>query len=101
VQLRRLDATLVRSWHGTLIASAGPGAITAAKSYRLLRAICNTAVADGELARNPCAIPGAGDEASAGRPAVSLPQVYELADAVGPRWRALVLLAAFCGASVS
>ena len=97
VQLRRLDAALVRSWHGTLTAPAGPGAITAAKCYRLLRAICNTAVADGELARNPCTIPGAGDEASAARPAVSVPQVYGLADAVGPRWRALVLLAAFCG----
>lgn len=29
--------------------------------------------------------------------AVSAPQVYALAEAVGPRWRALVLLAAFCG----
>ena len=28
---------------------------------------------------------------------MSVPQVYALADAVGPRWRALVLLAAFCG----
>lgn len=97
VELRRLDAAVVRSWHGTLTGPTGPGAITAAKCYRLLRAICNTAIADGELARNPCAIPGAGDEASAERPAVSVPQVYELAEAVGPRWRALVLLAAFCG----
>ena len=97
VELRRLDAAEVRSWHATLTGPTGPGAITSAKCYRLLRAICNTAVTDGELARNPCAIPGAGDEASAGRPAVSVPQVYALADAVGPRWRALVLLAAFCG----
>lgn len=97
VELRRLDAVLVRSWHATLSGPEGPGAITAAKCYRLLRAICNTAVVDGELARNPCAIPGAGDEASSQRPAVSVPQVFALADEVGPRWRALVLLAAFCG----
>ena len=97
VELRRLDAAEVRLWHATLTDSAGPGAITAAKCYRLLRAICNSAVADGELVRNPCAIPGAGDEDSAERPSVSVPQVYALADAVGPRWRALVLLAAFCG----
>lgn len=97
VELRRLDAVEVRSWHAALTDSAGPGAITAAKCYRLLRAICNSAVADGELVRNPCAIPGAGDEDSAERPSVSVPQVYALADAVGSRWRALVLLAAFCG----
>lgn len=97
VELRRLDAVEVRSWHAILTGLPGPGAITSAKCYRLLRAICNSAVADGELARNPCAIPGAGDEASAERPSVSVPQVYALADAVGPRWRALVLLAAFCG----
>ena len=81
----------------TLTGPAGPGAITSAKCHRLLRAICNTAVADGELPRNPCAIPGAGDEASVERPAVSVLLVYALADAVGPRWRALVLFAAFCG----
>jgi integrase len=97
VELRRLDAAVVRSWHATMTGPAGPGASTTAKCYRLLRAICNTAVADGELIRNPCAITGAGDENSAERPAVSIGQVYALADAVGPRWRALVLLAAFCG----
>lgn len=41
--------------------------------------------------------PRAGQESSPERPAVSVPEVYALADAVGPRWRALVLLAAFCG----
>jgi integrase len=97
VELRHLDAARVRAWHATLTGPSGPGGVTAAKCYRLLRAIGNTAVADGELARNPCAIAGAGDEATAERPAVTVPQVYALADAVGPRWRALVLLAAFCG----
>jgi integrase len=97
VELRRLDAALVRTWFARLAGPDGPGAVTAAKCYRLLRAICNTAVADGELARNPCAIPGAGDESSSERPAVSLPQVYALADEVGQRWRALILIAAFCG----
>lgn len=31
------------------------------------------------------------------RPAVSVAEVYAIADAVGSRWRALVLLAAFSG----
>lgn len=49
------------------------------------------------MARNPCVIPGAAQESSPARPAVSVAEVYALADAVDPRWRALVLLAAFCG----
>lgn len=97
LELRQLDITAVRTWHATLSGPSGPGAITAAKCYRLIRAICNTAVADGELPRNPCALRGAGDEHSAERPAVTVPEVYALAEAVGPRWRALVLLAAFSG----
>lgn len=97
LELRRLDATAIRGWHAQLAAPGGPGAMTAAKCYRLLRAICNTAVADGEIARTPCVLKGAGDESSPQRPSVTVPQVYALADAAGPRWRALVLLAAFCG----
>jgi integrase len=54
-------------------------------------------VAEGELARNPCVIPGAGQERSLERPAASLAQVYQLAGQVPPRWKALILLAAFCG----
>ena len=97
IQMRRLDAPAVRAWFANITSSHGPGAVTAAKCYRLLHAICETAVADGQVTRTPCAIPGAGLEHSPERPAVSVPEVYALADAVGPRWRALVLLAAFCG----
>lgn len=97
LELRHLDAAAVRDWHAAMTGPTGPGATTAAKCYRLLRAICATAVADGQIARTPCAIVGAGQESSPERPAVSVPEVYALADAVGPRWRALVLLAAFCG----
>jgi len=96
-QLRDLEAGAVRAWYAQLIGPAGPGASTAAKCYRLLRAICNTAVRDGELARSPCMIIGGGDENATERPAVSVAEVYAIADAVGPRWRALVLLAAFSG----
>jgi len=90
-------APSVRSWHARLSGDDGPGAITAAKCYRLLRTICGTAVAEEQLARTPCTIKGAGQERSPERPSVSVPQVYALADQVGPRWRALVLLAAFTG----
>jgi integrase len=55
----------------------------------------NTAVDDGLIRRNPCRIKGAGSEDSPERPVLSVAQVYALADAVGVRYRALILLAAF------
>ena len=97
VELRHLDPATVRTWYGNMTSKTGPGAITAAKCYRLLRTICETAVFEEELPRNPCTIPGAGQERSPARPALSVPEVYALADSVGDRWRALVLLAAFTG----
>ncbi len=96
-QLRHLSAAAVRSWQTTLTSSDGPGASTAAKCYRLLRAICASAVADEQIARNPCSIAGAGQETAAERPAVSVAEVYALAEQVGPEWRTLILLAAFAG----
>ena len=96
LQLRQLTPAAIREWHGRLTSSAGPGAVTAAKCYRLLRSICTSAVADQEIPRNPCAIPGAGQESSPERPVATVPQVLALAQEVGERWRALVLLAAFC-----
>jgi integrase len=96
-QLRHLDPAAVRRWHASLTAPGGPGPATVAKAYRLLHAICATAVAEELIARNPCTIPGASAEPSSERPTVSVPEVYALADAVLPRWRALVLLATFGG----
>lgn len=96
LQLRQLSPSVIRDWHAHLTSSAGPGAIAAAKCYRLLRTICNSAVSEHEIARNPCTIPGAGQESSPERPTATLPQVLALADEVGEIWRALVILAAFC-----
>ena len=63
----------------------------------LLRAILNTAVEDRHLVVNPCSIKGAGIETSEERTIPTIGEVYALADAVTPRFRALVLLAAFGG----
>jgi integrase len=56
-----------------------------------------TAVDDGLIRRNPCRIKGASVEKSPERPVLTIGQVYALADAIGPRYRALILLACFCG----
>jgi integrase len=61
----------------------------------LLRAIMNTAVDDGLIRRNPCRIKSAGNENSPERSVLTVTQVYALADAIGPRYRALILLATF------
>lgn len=98
VRLRRLDVAAIRRWHARLTAPApGPGAVTAAKAYRLLRAICATEVVDEQMARNPCVLPGVGVEHSPERPIATPGQVYALAAAVRARYRALVLLARAAG----
>lgn len=96
VQVGRLRPATVRTWYASLV-EHGPGASTAAKCYRLLRAILNTGVHDGLLASNPCSIRGAGAENAAERKLPTLEDVFALADAVKPRYRALVLAAAFSG----
>jgi integrase len=63
----------------------------------LLRAVLNTAVEDGLIARNPCRVKGAGADNTPERPTISVDQVYAIAGAIVPRYRALVLLAAFTG----
>jgi integrase len=69
-----------------------------ARAYSLLAAITRTAAEDGFIAASPCMIRGAGREKR--RSGVTLPTLDELAvivEAMTPRYRLLVLLAAWCG----
>jgi len=95
--LAEVSAPRVRSWHADLVRRYGPKATTPAKAYRLLRAILNTAVSDGLIAKSPCVLKGAGLEKSAERPIATLDEINALADAIEPRLRLMVLLAAFAG----
>ncbi|MDX3777526.1 tyrosine-type recombinase/integrase [Streptomyces sp. NPDC008313] len=83
----------VRTWRAERLKATG--ATTVAKSYRLLKAILQTAVDDDMLRSNPCRIKGAGKEEADERPTATIEQVFDLADAMGPRWRLMVLLGAF------
>lgn len=96
IERGRLEAAAVRAWHGSLLLK-GPGRSTVAKSYRLLRAACQTATEDDLIARNPVAIRGAGQERTTERPMFTMAQVDALAGAVDERWRALILMAAWAG----
>ncbi len=86
----------VRRWRADLLVS-GVSPVTVAKAYRLLKSILATAADDGLIRRNPCRVKGAGNEKSPERPVLTITEVYALADAAGDRYRALILLACFCG----
>ena len=97
LELAKITPAKVREWHAGLLKAGKPGPTTVAKCYRLLHAILNTAVTDELLVRNPCVIKGAGQEKTPERPIASIPQVFEIADTIEPRFRAMVLIGAFVG----
>jgi hypothetical protein len=75
---------------------AHPGSVQPGKAYRLARAMLNTAVEDGLLRSNPCRVKGAGTERATERPVAMPGDVAKLPEAIDPRYRAMVLLAAYC-----
>ncbi|WP_027933490.1 site-specific integrase [Amycolatopsis thermoflava] len=87
---------VVRSWYGKALAGTG-GKTSIAQSYRFLRAVMNQAKRDGAIQVNPCQIPGAGSDKAKERGIATPGQVAELVEAITPRYRAAVLLAAWCG----
>lgn len=91
--LDQVTTEAVRTWRARL-RDQGRSESTVAKSYRLLRAILNTAVDDGRISRNPCRIKGAGRENAPERPVASVQEVFLLAETIGPTYRAFVLTAA-------
>jgi integrase len=95
VVLGKLPTALVREWRAEML-SKGRSVSTAAKAYRLLRAVLMTATnEDHILPRNPCRIAGAGTEKPEERPVVTISQVYDLAGEMPDRLFALVLLTTF------
>jgi integrase len=94
--LSGISSSAVRSWHASL-RTDGVGVVTVAKAYRLLKAILTTAVEDELITRNPCRLRNAGVERTPERKPPSIEEVSLIADAIEPRYRALVLLAAWSG----
>jgi integrase len=96
VPLRALTPAVVREWHAAALRGKG-GRTSIQQSYRFLRAVMNTAVRDGAIVKNPCQIGGAGADRAKERPVASPAEVVALVEAITPRYRAAVLLAAWCG----
>jgi integrase len=86
----------VRTWLAGLEREAvSPN--TVAKAYRLLARILDTAVEAALVARNPCSVRGAATERAPEMRVATVTQVTALAQAIDPRFRALVLVAAYAG----
>ncbi|MDX2731504.1 tyrosine recombinase XerC [Streptomyces sp. PA03-2a] len=94
LDLDEITPPRVRSWRSERLDSTG-AETTIAKAYRLLKAIMETAADDELIRRNPCRIRGAGKETAEERPTATVAQVDALADAMGPRWRLMVYIAAY------
>ncbi|MFF4789209.1 tyrosine-type recombinase/integrase [Streptomyces sp. NPDC001276] len=96
VNVAEISPPFVWRWRADKL-TAGTGPTTVAKAYALLRAILATAVSDQVIRRKPCQIKGASTVHTPERPTATVQEVYDLADAVQPRYRALVLMAGFLG----
>ena len=95
-ELARISAIDVRRWlAGMRRTKLSPN--TVAKAYRLLSRVMRTAVDEGLIAKSPCVIKGAGTEHTPEMRFATVEEVSELAEAIGPRYRTMVLSAAFGG----
>lgn len=93
--LAKITTSDVRAWHSGLLETTGRS--RTAKAYRLLRAILGTAADDELILRNPCRIPGAGEDPTPARPFLTDDQVADVVAAMRDDLRLLVILAAGCG----
>jgi integrase len=92
--LNQITAQHIRTWRKGRL-EAGIGKPTVAKTYRILHAVYVTAVDDDLIRRNPCRIKGAGQDKADERPTATLDQVFAIAERIQPRYRLMILLAAF------
>ena len=94
IPMRAISPEAIRTWH----AKYGTSKPTArSQAYSLLRTILGTAVTDGQLAANPCHIRGAGNVKRVHKvePA-TLEELEVMTEAMPPRYRLMLLLAAWC-----
>ncbi|GIH10308.1 putative prophage phiRv2 integrase [Rhizocola hellebori] len=93
--LRSLSPTVVRQWHAEALRGSG-GRTSIAQSYRFMRMVMNTAVREELIQRNPCQVPGAGLVQAKERPIATPAEVIKLVEAIHPKYRTAVLIAAWC-----
>lgn len=92
-RMSALQPSAVRGWWAALHEEKPS---TAAGAYRLLSTICRTAVADQVIVRTPCTVKGGGVEKAAERPTAKVAELARAVEEVPEKYRAAVLLAAWC-----
>jgi integrase len=95
-RLQELTPDKVRLWRSSRI-QAGAGEHSVGYAYRILRAICNTALGEQVIRFQPCQVSGASKPKSERRTPLTLEQVRALKVATAPRYQALVLFLALTG----
>lgn len=95
IPMRNITPDAVRAWHATTLVDKPT---YRSHAYQLLHAVLATAVSDGHLPANPAVIRGAGS-ATTKKEAVILDvdEVGQLADTIDARYKALILISAWCG----
>jgi integrase len=93
-QLSAITNSQVVAWQRALAAKL-PG--TAPKAYRLMASIMRAAVQDGSIVRSPVEVKGAAKEPVQEQAIPTVAEVEALASAVPEPYRAMVLIAAWCG----
>ncbi len=96
LRLSAITPESVRGWYSGLV-TAGTKT-QAARAYELFKSIMTTAVADGRVKVNPCQIRGAASASTGKR--VEPPtgaELQKILDAITPRYKAAVILAAWAG----
>lgn len=95
IVIRNLRPATVRTWYANTLVDKPT---MRRHAYQLLHAICATAVDDELLVSNPCRIKGA-TAVNSTRAAVvpSVEQLGIIAETIAPKWKAYVLISAWCG----
>lgn len=95
VVVSNLKPALIRDWHARTLTDKPT---MRAHAYQLLHAICDTAVKDELLDRNPAMINGATSTKRNHESVVpSIAEMAAIADKIEAKFRALVLISAWCG----
>jgi integrase len=95
IAVGNLTPATIRNWYAATLTDRPT---YRAHSYGLLKSILETAVKDGLLAANPCQIPGAGSVRSKTQAVIpTVEQLTEIAEKIEPKFRALILISAWCG----
>jgi integrase len=93
--LGSITVETVRAWHATTLVDKP---VSRTHAYRLVHAVLATAVADGHIPANPAQISGAGNTETKKKAVIlDVNEIGQLADTIADRFRALLLISAWCG----